>query len=141
MEFNEDCSSYFGIYIAENYIMKTFEDPIKMPYGNPKYDWLCKAGKKIECKSRCLSNHSECIGYGFDIDFNNVADYFLLSAWDNRDSLEPLYIWIFRRNDIVRGTPFWNRETFWITNKPEYLTLFSIYEVKDRLEKLKELCK
>lgn len=26
MEFNEDCSSHFGVYIAENYIMKTFED-------------------------------------------------------------------------------------------------------------------
>jgi hypothetical protein len=139
MEFNEDCSSYFGVYIAENYIMKTFEDPIKMPYGNPGYDWLCKTGKKIESKARCMSDHSGCIGFGFDIYYNNIADYFILSAWNNRDSLEPLHIWVFHRNDIVRNAPFWNRNGFWITNRHEYLAIFDAYEVKNRLDKLKEV--
>lgn len=47
MEFNTDCPSYFGIYIAEKYIIQTFEDPISMPPNNPGFDWLCKKELKI----------------------------------------------------------------------------------------------
>ncbi len=50
MSENDECSSYFSIYIAENYVMKTFEDPVKMPRNNPGFDWICKNGKKIEHK-------------------------------------------------------------------------------------------
>lgn len=28
---NKDCSYYFGLFIAQNYIIKTFEDPVEMP--------------------------------------------------------------------------------------------------------------
>lgn len=38
MSENEECSSYFGVYIGENYVSKTFEDPIMMPYGNKGFE-------------------------------------------------------------------------------------------------------
>jgi len=138
---NEDCNTYFGIYIAENYVMKTFEDPIKAPPNNPGFDWLCKNGKKIEHKAACLIFDK----YGnskfhFPIEYNNIADYFILSGWNNREDLEPMYIWMYYKDDIVRGRKFWRRDSFPITNKPKYLEKLKEYEIKDKLDKLKELC-
>ena len=63
-----------------------------------------------------------------------------MSAWDNRDSLKPLYVWAFHKDDIVRGRKFWRRDTFSITNTPEKLKELEKWEVTDRLDKLKELC-
>lgn len=50
-EVDEECSKYFGD-LAENYVMKTFEDPIKAPTNNPQFDWTCKNGYKVEHKAR-----------------------------------------------------------------------------------------
>lgn len=69
----------------------------------------------------------------------NIADWFTLSAWDNRDSLNPLHVMVFHRNDIIRGRKFWRREVFSITNIPKGLKEFEKYEVTNRLNKLKEL--
>lgn len=140
-EDNPDCSSWFG-YISENYVMKTFEDPIPMPPCNPGFDWKCKKGKRIDHKGRCLgySKLSNWSGWRFPIRWNNIADYFILSAWDNRDSLTPLHVWIFHKNDIIRGRKFWRRDSIVITNTYMALIEFKNYEVTDRLDKLKELC-
>ncbi len=142
MEFNTDCPSYFGIYIAEKYIIQTFEDPIHMPPNNPGFDWLCKKKLKIQSKARCIGYHSCCDSsiFEFLIKRNSIADWFILSAWDNRDSLTPLHVWIFHKNDIVRGRKFCEFVSLSITNKPEYLKEFEKYEVTDKLEKLKEIC-
>lgn len=150
MEFNEDCSSYFGIYIAENYIMKTFEDPIPMLSNNPGFDWLCKNGLKIQSKATCITynNQSSWSGWSFGIKYNNIADVFLCSGWDNRDSLRPLFIWAFNKNDMVRKgkgyyapkVEFWNRSAFTVTNKSKYLKQLIDFEVTSRLEKLKKIC-
>ncbi len=138
---NEDCNTYFGIYITENYVIKTFEDPIKAPPNNPGFVWFCKNGKKIEHKAACLTFDK----YGnskwhFPIEYNNIADYFILSGWNNREDLEPMYIWIYYKDDIVRGRKFWRRDSFPIANKPKYLEKLKEYEIKDKLDKLKELC-
>ena len=74
------------------------------------------------------------------IRYNTIADWFILSAWDDRDSLNPLYVWIFHKNDIVREKKFWKRNNLWITNTPKKLKEFKKYEVANRLYKLKELC-
>lgn len=142
MEFNTDCPSYFGIYIAEKYIIQTFEEPIPMPPNNPGFDWLCKNGLKIQSKARCIGYRSCCDSsiFEFLIKRNSIADWFILSAWDNRDSLVPLHIWAFHKNDIVRGRKFCEFVSLSITNKPEYLKEFEKYEVTDKLEKLKEIC-
>lgn len=139
MSDNPDCSSYFGNFIVENYIIQTFEDPIRMPYGNPGFDWLCKKGEKVDSKAACISQYNGGSRWEFPIRYNNIADWFILSAWDNRESLNPLHIWIFHKNDIVRGRKFWRRDSFSITNTPEKLKEFEKYEVTDRLDKLKEL--
>jgi hypothetical protein len=141
MEFNEECAAWFGDFICENYIIKTFEEPIRTPYGNPGFDWLCKKGEKIDHKGSCLIYGK----YGsphwiFNIMCNNIADWFILSAWDNRDSLNPLHVWIFYRYDIVRGRKFCEFDSFLVTNTPEKLKELEKWEVTDRLDKLKELC-
>lgn len=141
MSENDECSSYFGVYIAENYISKLFEDAVVTPYGTIGYDWICKKGKKIELKSRCLQQQGKRIGWNFTgIDYNDIADYFILSGWDNRESLQPLYVWMFHSKDIIRGKEFWNRESFYITARPQYIAEFKRYELKDKLGQLKELC-
>lgn len=138
---SEGCPKYFGEYIAENYIIKTFKDAIPAPINNPGFDWTCNKGLKIQCMSRCLSHNGNWSGWIYAIAYNNIADYFLISAWDNRTDLKPLHIWIFNKNDIVRGEKFWRRTGLSITNKPYKLIELCDYEVYDKLEKLIELCK
>lgn len=142
MEFNTDCSSYFGIYIAENYIIRTFEDAINMPPNNPGFDLLCKNGLKIQTKARCIGYHNCCDSPNFEflIKCNNIVDWFILSAWDSRDSLVPLHVWAFHKNDIVRRRRFCEFVSFTITNRPEYLKELEKYEITDKLDKLKEIC-
>lgn len=122
--------------------MKTFEDPIKMPPNNPGFDWICKMGEKIDHKGSCIvrSKMTKWEYWEYHIEHNNVADYFILSAWDNRDSLNPLHIWIFHKNDIIRERKFCKFENFGITNSPKKLKELEKYEVTDRLDKLRELC-
>lgn len=141
-EFNEDCSSWFGEFISQNYVMRTFEDPVEMPPSNPGFDWICKRGEKIDHKGACLSrsNKSSWRGWNFPINWNNITDYFILSAWDNRDSLNPLHVWVFHKNDIVRGRKFCKFGGFSVTNSPKRLKEIEKFEVTDRLDKLKELC-
>lgn len=137
---NEECSSYFGIYILENYIAKTFEDPILMPLNNRWYDWICKKGQKIEHKAACLRKRGTGFGWPFShINFNPIADYFIFSAWDNRYNLMPMHIWIFYREDIVREDKFWRRQNLWISNNIKGLEEFENYEVTHKLEKLKKI--
>lgn len=139
-EDNPDCSAYFGDF-TESLMIQTFECTIRMPYGNPGYDWTCKRGDKIDNKGRCLSYRpGQSPRCKFYIGYNNIADWFILSAWDSRDNLNPLHVWAFHNDDIVRGRKFWRRDTFTITNTPECLKEFEKYEVTDRLYKLKELC-
>ncbi len=141
MSENEDCESYFGVYIGENYISKLFENPIRMPPNNPGFDWICKNGKKIQCEARCLHYIDGVFGWSFTIDYNNMADYFILSGWNNRESLEPIHIWMIHKNDEIRGDIFWRRGGFWITNTSKKLKEFEKYELSDKLDKLKEYCK
>ena len=139
-EVNKKCPAYFGSF-TESLMIQTFEDPIKMPYGNKGFDWTCKRGDKIDNKSVCLSlNIPYWEGWIFSIEYNNIADWFILSAWDDRDSLTPLHVWIFHKNDIVRERKFWRRDSFSITNKPNHLKKFESYEASNRFDKLKDIC-
>ena len=141
IEFREDCGIYFGEF-TENLMIQTFEDANKMPYGNPGFDWTCKRGDKIDNKGACLiykQGHSPF--WEFYIGNNSIADWFILSAWDNRDSLNPLHVWAFRKNDLVRGRKFCDFNIFSITdNNQESLKKLEKYEITNRLYKLKELC-
>lgn len=143
----KDSPTYFGVCIGEKYVSQTFDNPKMMPYGNPGYDWECKNGLKIQHEARCLCK-SECASEGTNpqfkfthIDYNKVADVFILSGWKDRESLEPLLVLAFKKDDIVRGEPFWMRDSLSITNIPECLREFEKFEVTSRLDKLKDMCK
>lgn len=135
---NKDCSKYFGIHIAEKHVSSLFTNPIRMPHDNPGFDWICAKGQKIQHKARCLYDSTK---WNFRIGYNNIADYFMLSGWNNREDLEPIYLWLFHKDDIVRERKFWQRESFQIINIPKYLSQFRMFEISDKLKELKDICK
>lgn len=100
-EFNEDCSHFFGDF-TENLMIRRYTGAIKMPSNNPGFDYLWN-GIKIDNKGRCL-----CYVGGiyprliFEIKWNNIADLFILSGWDDRESLNPLIALEFKKNDLIR---------------------------------------
>lgn len=146
MSENEECSSYFGVHITESLVFKLFEsedpDIKRVPYGTIGYDWICKQGK-IQHKARCITFDNKCgwCGWKYHIDRNKIADIHVLTAWDNRDNLNPMYVWIFEKGDILEGEKFWNRIGLTITNTPKGLFRVKKFEDKDKFEKLKKLCR
>lgn len=80
-EINEDCPSYFGDF-TESLMIQTFEDAKRIHYGNPGFDCTCKKGYKMDNKSKCLYYNidGDWSGWTFPIRFNNIAEWFILSA-------------------------------------------------------------
>lgn len=92
---NKHCSAFLGIHIAEQVLSKVFKDVKKMPYGYRGYDFICIKDKKIDVKSACTKAHDRWSdNWHFNISRNQIADYFLCLAFDNREHLNPLYIWL-----------------------------------------------
>ena len=71
------------------------------------------------------------------IRYNNIADYFILVGFDNREDLDILYIWMFHKDQIIRDNKFWKRDGFAITNNDKGLKKFKNYEIIDELGMLK----
>jgi len=96
MKENKECSSYLGVYVAERTLKHLFKDVEVMPYGYKGYDFICNKGKKIDVKSACMKvgkgNRSN--SFDFNIKCNKICDYFLCLAFDNRDDLNPLHMWL-----------------------------------------------
>lgn len=138
MSENEDCAQYLGIYISERLLSKIYDNVIRMPYGNPGFDFICNKGFRIQVKTRCLSDGNR--KWQFPIKYNDNTDYFMLVAVDNRIALNMMHLWLIKKDDIIRGEEFYKRDTISITNKPIYLLEFQVYEQIDNLEKLKECC-
>ncbi len=137
---------YFGI-ITQNRVIEIYEDedPISMSPNNPGFDWIFrKTMNNIQHKARILDydNKSTWSGWKYPINFNRIPDEFILTAWiiDN-GILIPKYIWRFKKNDIIRGTEFWKRGHFDITNRYGKLLEFKRYEESDKLEILKSKIK
>lgn len=96
MKYNRDCSTYLGVHVAERALRNFFVGIHKMPINNPGYDFICGKNFKIDVKSSCLrkvANRNKTF-WGFGIGKNLVADYFLCLAFDNRDDLNPLHVWL-----------------------------------------------
>jgi len=117
-------SNYLGVVIAENVLERYFNNVIRMPYGNPGYDFLCNRGFKIDVKSSCLLRHGRAkVGsWGFHINRNTVADYFICLAFDNRSSLIPMHIW------IIPGHAVNQKTELCITLSDNVLKKWAIYE-------------
>ena len=95
MNRNRDCSVFLGVYVAERVLSHVFKHVEKMPYGNPGYDFICGGGYKIDVKSSCRRTRKNRVdNWGFCIRKNQIADYFLCLAFDNRDDLTPKHIWL-----------------------------------------------
>lgn len=92
IEFSNSSVSYKGVHLGEDIIT----DPIlieifgdiekKMPYRNVGYDRIVKGGYKIDSKLRTLIEDWKYNSYGWKyyIDYNKIADYFLLIALDEK---------------------------------------------------------
>ena len=88
---NKECSSYLGVHVNERLLKHYFNDVEMMPYGHPGYDFICNNGKKVDGKSSCLHKNGR---WTFNIKCNTIPDYFFCVAYDNRDDLNPVHIWM-----------------------------------------------
>ena len=100
---NKDCALFLGVHIAERLLSNVFKNVQVMPFGNPKFDFICSRNKLIDVKSACLSgsNHAR---WSFHIGCNTVPDYFLCLAFNNRENLIPMHVWMVPGNELNRFT-------------------------------------
>lgn len=97
MSENKQCSQYLGIHVAERVLRNTFNDVTVMPMHNRGYDFVCNRGKKIDVKA---STYNDTRGWRFHINKNKMAEFFLLLAFDNRDNLNPIHMWMIPADHI-----------------------------------------
>lgn len=165
---DEDSSLNFGVHkgeaVFEKFLLTIFEYVEHMRYGNKGFDFICKNPRqefivkypqfkletnkeyKIQLKISKLYNYKGSFQWIFGIEYNNIADCFILAAFDDRENFNPMYTWLFYKDEMVRKgnsytirEKFWKRDSFTITNNPKYLKIFEKNELP--MEKLKELCK
>lgn len=128
--------------ITEKLVSRTFEDSKPAPYGTPGYDWEWN-DLKVQHKGRGLTIRE----YGWSphwyftrLDFNKIAQKFVLTGWKDRDTLIPLHMWEFDKDEIMPdGLPFWNRNSVTILNTPKGLAEYAKNEDIERLNKLIEI--
>lgn len=104
MRENKKCSAYIGVYINEGLLKHYFNDVEGMPYGHPGYDFICNNGWKIDAKSSATGDKGR---WTFRIDHNIIADYFFCVAYDNREDLNIIHIWLLpgdKFNHLVSAT-------------------------------------
>jgi len=144
MEENKDCAHYLGTFIAERQYGRIILPEMfggieqEMPYGNPYYDFLMTGNIKIDIKSCCLREMKGWSGWEPHVRFNNVTDYFLILAFDDRENLHLVHIWMIGKNEIIRGEKFYMRDSIKITNTRRGLLEFKRFDWTDKLECLKQ---
>jgi hypothetical protein len=99
MNENQDCTQFLGICVAEKVCSEIFHNARRMPNNNPGYDIACNKNKRIDVKSSCIHIFSKTgMGWIFHINKNKTADCFLCIAFDNREDLNILHLWIIPGN-------------------------------------------
>jgi hypothetical protein len=99
-ETNKVCTQFLGIHIAERVLSKIFKDVEVFPYGHKGYDFICNKGFKIDVKSATKRSNRNKNAWVFNIKKNQIPDYFLCLAFDNRKDLNPKYLWLINGNKI-----------------------------------------
>ena len=95
MDKNRECSSFLGVYVAERVLSHVFKNVNKMPMNNPGYDFICSRDYLVDVKCSCKHHIKKKVDrWMFNIRKNQIADYFLFLAFDNREDLNPLHIWL-----------------------------------------------
>ena len=97
MSDNTNCSQYLGIAVNERLIRLHFKDVEVFPYGHPGFDFICNKNMKIDAKSSCLHKDGQWL---FNIKQNVEADYFLCVAYDNREDLNIVHVWLIPGRDV-----------------------------------------
>lgn len=98
---NKDCSSYLGCYINERILRHVMPNAILMGNCNPGFDLVCGKGHLVDAKSSTLRHQKN--GYPhwhFCIKQNKIPNYFLLTAYKDRESLEIMHMWLIPGNVI-----------------------------------------
>lgn len=106
-ETNKDCALYLGCHVAEKVLSHVFKNVQRMEINNPGYDFICGKGYKVDVKSSCLHKRSgRSDSWLFIINRNTTADFFLCIAFDNRNDLNPEYMWLIPGNVLnhLKGT-------------------------------------
>lgn len=142
MSENDNCTSYLGVTIGEESADKILIELFgtiekKMPYGNIGYDHIVKGGYKIDIKTSVLDNERN--RFVFDIYHNKIATHFLLIAFDNRDNLSIMHIWLIKAEDIVRGRKLNLFSCLTIVNDDMYMRNFKQYDHINKLKCLKDI--
>jgi len=145
---NKNCSMYLGVHIAERILSKIWDNVIRMSIGNIGYDFICGKGFKVDVKSSCivtsLREHElksyEVHNWFFNIKKNKIADYFLLIAFDNREDLTPLHIWLIKGDKIVNKSKLNDKISLIIYTHLKSVNKLKEYEQTDKLEKMKKCC-
>lgn len=101
MSKNRECTLYLGVHIAERVLSKVFDNVARQPNNNPGFDFICGKGFKVDVKSACLIHGlNRKPRWQFRINKNKIAEFFLCLAFDNRNSLTPLHMWLFPSSNI-----------------------------------------
>lgn len=87
---NKNCGNYLGA-IAENLLIRTYKNVIRMPNGNHGFDFYCGDGYRIDSKSSATGYQGF---WQFGIRKNKVADYFLCVAFESRNDITPTHLWL-----------------------------------------------
>ena len=101
MNENKSCSLYLGVHVAETVLSKVFDNAERMPNGNKGFDFICNKGKKIDVKSACIGKNGN---WQFFINKNMIADYFLCIAFDSRETLNPIHLWLIPSEEVCNMT-------------------------------------
>lgn len=102
MQDNKQCTQYLGVVVGETVLSKMFKDVKRMPITNKGYDFMCSRGRKVDVKTACEQMKPRSIKpiWYFNIFKNQIADYFICVAFDNRDELNPKHIWMIPSEDV-----------------------------------------
>lgn len=164
MSENKDCASWLGVNegepLFEKFLKKIFEYVEKTDYLDGGIDFNCKKPRQefinkyphlelnklrdeectLQLRIRCLTFYKNCdwSGWKFNLD-NNNSDFTILCGYDNRDNLEPVHIWMFYKNNIIRNEEFWKKKFLTITDTPNSIKQFEKFELKEELNIIKEL--
>ena len=97
MNENKDSPAFLGVYVNERLIRYRFKDVVVMPPNYPGYDFICNKNMKIDAKSACLGKNGNWV---FHIGRNTEADFFLCVAYDNRNDLNIVHVWMIPGKDV-----------------------------------------
>lgn len=98
-KYSKECSLFLGVTVAETVLSKVFKNVVRTPYMHRGFDFWCNHQKKIDVKSSCTRS-GKANTWAFVIRKNKIADYFLCIAFDNRQDLNPLHLWLIPGNVI-----------------------------------------